>query len=256
MTSHTAEEAAKICGVSERTIYRLRHNNEPLSKIPRIGRPPIFIDDFNKTALQRLILGFYKKLVLPTLDLILHESREIHGFPEISRTSLYRLITKLGFVCKRRNRKIHVYQRLDVVISRQNYLRNIKYYRESNYQIFYQDESFCNKNHTKEFTWQLEQQTKTLIQDGSANGGLNVPSGAGRRLILNQLGSELGFLQRCGECFIGTKKTSDYHCEMNSQHFEEWWEKMVLPDLPEKAVVVIDRATYHSRLTDESKKPT
>ena len=50
--------------------------------------------------------------------------------------------------------------------------------------------------------------------------------------------------------------TGDYHNEMNSAHFEEWWETKVLPSLPDKLVVVIDNATYHSRQTDESKTPT
>ena len=39
-------------------------------------------------------------------------------------------------------------------------------------------------------------------------------------------------------------------------HFENWWKSTVLPNMPPKAVAVIDNATYHSRLTDESKKPT
>ena len=48
----------------------------------------------------------------------------------------------------------------------------------------------------------------------------------------------------------------DYHDEMNSEHFENWWELKVLPALPDKSAVIIDNARYHSRLTKESKKPT
>lgn len=48
----------------------------------------------------------------------------------------------------------------------------------------------------------------------------------------------------------------DYHQEMNHVHFERWWETKVLPALPNKSVVLIDNARYHSRLTPESKKPT
>ena len=43
---------------------------------------------------------------------------------------------------------------------------------------------------------------------------------------------------------------------MNSLHFEDWFENKVLPALPDKAVVVLDNAKYHSRITDDSKKPT
>ena len=43
---------------------------------------------------------------------------------------------------------------------------------------------------------------------------------------------------------------------MNSAHFEAWWTNSVLPNLPDKSVVVIDNASYHSRQTEESKNPT
>ena len=87
-------------------------------------------------------------------------------------------------------------------------------------------------------------------------GGLNVPSGKGKRLIINHIGSKNGFLEGCGECFVGKKGTIDYHQEMNNVHFERWWETKVLPALPNKSVVLIDNAKYHSILTPESRKPT
>ena len=83
-----------------------------------------------------------------------------------------------------------------------------------------------------------------------------MPQGEGKRLIISHIGSEDGFLDGCGECFVGVKNTSDYHHEMNGDHFENWWEKKVLPGLPNKSVVLIDNAKYHSRQTEESKKPT
>ena len=52
------------------------------------------------------------------------------------------------------------------------------------------------------------------------------------------------------------KGSIDYHNEMNHVHFERWWDTKVLPSLPDKSVVLIDNAKYHSRQTDESKKPT
>ena len=95
-----------------------------------------------------------------------------------------------------------------------------------------------------------------MIKETKWHGGLNVPSGSGKRLIINHLGSKNGFLDSCGECFVGKKDSGDYHNEMNSTHFEWWWESKVLPSLPDKSVVLIDNAKYHSRQTDDSKKPT
>lgn len=50
--------------------------------------------------------------------------------------------------------------------------------------------------------------------------------------------------------------TADYHKEMNSQHFENWWIHSVLPNVCNKSVIIIDNASYHSRQTDESRNPT
>ena len=97
---------------------------------------------------------------------------------------------------------------------------------------------------------------KSLIPDAIYRGGLKVPAGKGRRLIINHLGSNNGFLKDCGECFVGKKDSADYHSEMNGPHFENWLLETVLPKLPDKSVLVIDNARYHSRQTPESKRPT
>ena len=65
-----------------------------------------------------------------------------------------------------------------------------------------------------------ERNVDVIIDDTQWRGGLNVPSGAGKRLIINHIGSENGFLEGAGEIFVG-KKDGDYHHEMNSEHFEE-----------------------------------
>ena len=38
--------------------------------------------------------------------------------------------------------------------------------------------------------------------------GLNVPSGSGKRLITNHIGSEDGFLEDAWECFVGKKNSA------------------------------------------------
>ena len=49
--------------------------------------------------------------------------------------------------------------------------------------------------------------------------------------------------------FVGRKSvtSADYHDEMNSAHFEEWWEHHLLANLPPGAVIVLDNAPYHNR---------
>ena len=205
-----------------------------------------------------MILGFYKRNPpeLPTLEKIQKDVSQLLGFPDISRTSLARYVKGLGFVVKKRNSKMNVYQRLDVVAQRHKVLRKLVWYREAGFKIFYQDETWCNANHTRQYVWMLEDEEKDLLEHTRWNGGLNVPCGAGKRLIINHIGSEDGFLDGCGECFIGKKDSVDYHHEMNAAHFERWWKETVLPALPNNSVVVIDNAKYHTRQTDESKSPT
>jgi len=82
------------------------------------------------------------------------------------------------------------------------------------------------------------------------------PSGAGRRVIMIGIGSKDGFLNAT-KCFIGQKnnKNPDYHTEMNGEHFKEWFGE-VLEEIPDKSVVVVDQASYHKMVTEETRNPT
>ena len=53
-----------------------------------MGRQKIYFDEFNKNALSRLILGFYKRNppVLPTLDKICDEAMKMRDFPKCGKT--------------------------------------------------------------------------------------------------------------------------------------------------------------------------
>ena len=101
---------------------------------------------------------------------------------------------------------MQVYQRLDVVVQNHKYLQQVCQLRNAGYNINYQDETWCNANHTKEYVWQKEHEEKSLI-DLIWKGGLKVQSGNGKGLIINHFGygSSKGFFQDCGECFVGKK---------------------------------------------------
>ena len=257
LSNNHAQITSQICSVSERQVYRIR-NGDPKKEKTENTSQKSKLDDFNKKALSRLVYSFYTKPEpeIPTLDKIHTAALEIPGFPLISRSSCYRNLIKLGFVCKKRNKKMNVYQRLDIVAERQKYLMKVREFRENGYEIFYQDETWCNQYHTKEHVWQESASEPSLISDAKYRGGLKVPSGKGQRLIINHLGSKNGFVCNCGECFVGKKDSADYHSEMNGEHFENWLKDKVLPELPEKSILVLDNAKYHSRQTEESKKPT
>ena len=45
--------------------------------------------------------------------------------------------------------------------------------------------------------------------------------------------------------FEGKKSTGDYHGSFNFEVFYGWFQKQLLPNLPDKSCIVMDRATYH-----------
>ena len=171
----------------------------------------ISLDEFDERYLSNLVLSSYRKdpPQLPTLDLIYEQAMSNVNFPRMSKSTLWRRLRRLGFVCKKRNKKLQVYQRLDVVAMRHRYLRDIEHFRALGYKCFFQDESYCNANHTREYIWQLDDGSvkDSFIGHIRWTGGLKVPSGAGKRLIINHIGSKDGFLQNCEEVFEGKKGT-------------------------------------------------
>jgi hypothetical protein len=64
----------------------------------------------------------------------------------------------------------------------------------------------------------------------------------------------LNFIEGAGLIFKCKKNSLDYHSEMNAETFEEWLQDNLLPALTEPSIIVLDNASYHSRL--EEKKPT
>lgn len=76
-----------------------------------------------------------------------------------------------------------------------------------------------------------------------------------KKSIIVGIGSKDGFLSTM--CFEGKKKNKnqDYHSEMYAEHFEEWFGN-VLNEIPDKSVVVLDQASYHKRITDETRNLT
>lgn len=69
--------------------------------------------------------------------------------------------------------------------------------------------------------------------------------GKGKRLIVCHIGSDDGFVPEALWAFE-SKKTGDYHEEMDGKSFEKWFEN-ILPKLDNNCVVVLDNAPYHFR---------
>ena len=44
---------------------------------------------------------------------------------------------------------------------------------------------------------------------------------------------------------------ADYHADMNVEVFEDWFKMRLLPNLPEKCVIILDNASCHSRQVEK-----
>ena len=71
-------------------------------------------------------------------------------------------------------------------------------------------------------------------------------SGKGTRLIILHAGSCKGWINGA-ELVFQSKKSGDYHDEMTSEHFEEWFNDTLIPKLEPNSIIVMDKASYHSR---------
>ena len=55
-----------------------------------------------------------------------------------------------------------------------------------------------------------------------------------------------GLIDGCDLVFLAKPKDGDYHQEMNSVVFLEWFENPLMPALKNPSLVVLDNASYHN----------
>ncbi len=173
-----------------------------------------------------------------------------------SRTSLFRFMKSNGFLY---GDKVSHYKytknRADVISMRDNHLDWVKSYRENGYRIYYQDETWVFRNMSYSKIWKD-------IASSSTGNTYNVPAGKGDRSIFRHIGSaETVLLEVWLLLFRGSKsnKSSDYLTDMNWSVFSSWCESKVFPKIKQtsqKSVVVLDRATYHTFIDEEDRRPT
>ena len=82
---------------------------------------------------------------------------------------------------------------------------------------------------------------------GGTKDGIRKPSGKGSRLIILHAGSENGWVSDAVLVFQSKKVTGDYHDEMMSEHFGEWFHDSLLPNILPNSLFVIVNAPYHNR---------
>jgi hypothetical protein len=104
------------------------------------------------------------------------------------------------------------------------------------------DETRVNQNHCTDYMW--------LPNDGSD--APKIPSGKGKRLIVLHAGTRSeGFIDGCDLVFLVKSEDGDFHQEMTSVVFLEWFENQLMPVLKNPSMVALDNAIYHNVKTED-----
>jgi hypothetical protein len=65
------------------------------------------------------------------------------------------------------------------------------------------------------------------------------------RLIVVHAGSEDGFVIGAWLIYKEESVIADYHGQMNNTNFEKWIQEKLIPNIPEKSVVIFYIVPYH-----------
>ena len=100
------------------------------------GQKRLFVDCFAEGVIRRVVLNFYARKIVPSLEKIHHELMADNDFPRLSKTSLWRIMKKqLKFKFVNFNGKPIPLERSDIAAARAHYLKQISYYRRKNYEV-------------------------------------------------------------------------------------------------------------------------
>lgn len=229
------KETSRLTKVSVRTIQRIVSNGPITSPRKRAKIAFNKIDSFVMDNVVRIVHGFYANNFVPTLtDIYKKVTTSDVGF-KYCRTTLWSLLKKLGFTYGRLDDRKVIMQSPRLLQLRDKYLNEIQIHRSQGKQIIYLDETWYDTHDT----------LKKGYRDESGKCVTNAPCSRGKRLIILHAGSENGWIP--GGLLISSKSmknsSADYHEDMDSQLFENWFRDQLLPNIPENSVIVMDNAS-------------
>lgn len=157
---------------------------------------------------------------------------------DIQPRTLQRHLGRMGFGWSRTRKKGRSLRESDRVRQqRHDYLHEIRENRrlpfEEQYQLVYIDESFLHHHHGAQFSWFSD---KDFVERSQ---------GKGRRWCFIHAVMERGLLENTFLIFEGKKSRGDYHQQFDHQIFQKWFQEQLLPNLPPKCLIVMDRCPFH-----------
>ncbi len=212
------------------------------------GRPAHAVSTSYQEAVRSYIRSANKKGEYITLVNIRDFLKENSTGEPFHIATLARTLNRWGFEFGKGTRSQHLKEKDHVIAARQRYLRKKRNNRAPGIETdtirpeVYLDESYVNKNHSNDFIWYSD-------EDGP---WVQKPTGKGERLIIINAITKSGWVSGSKLVFKSTRKTGDYHGQMNLDLFKKWLTEMLLPNIPKNSLIIMDNASYHNTLSEYS----
>ena len=209
------------------------------------GRPPRALSDSMQTVTREYVRSANKEGAHITLEMLCKHLKDIKPEQEFSVRTLGRALDRWGFTFGKGTRTQRLKEKDYVVAARQRYLRRKRSNRKGGDVVrpeVYLDESYVNKNHSNDFVWYFD-------DDGP---WIQKPTGKGDRLIIINAITKDGWVPGAKLTFKSSRKTGDYHGQMNQELFTKWFREKLLPNIPPKSLIIMDNAAYHNVLSTHS----
>lgn len=224
--------------------YRKDPNSLDTPASPK-GRPEYAVD----SSCQGLVRSYIRSANLQGMHVTLEMIKDFlqNQFKdEFHIATLSRALDRWGFEFGKGTRTQHLKEKDYIIAARHRYLRRMRKNRQENGEIIrpevYLDESYVNKNHSNDFVW-------FASEDGP---WIQKPTGNGERLIIVNAITKDGWVPNAKLVYKSTKKTGDYHGQMNADIFNKWFTEKLIPNIPQSSIIVFDNASYHSVLSATS----
>jgi transposase len=252
-TEPSVKRTADAIGIGIATVKRIMadFNRDPnlLDKPKQMrGRPVHSLDASYQESVRSYIRAANSNgeyITLADIQTFLEKEYTEESF---HKTTLGRTLNRWGFEFGKGTRSQHLKEKDHVIAARQRYLREMRSNRASevgldtNRPEVYLDESYVNKNHSNDFIWYY----------GEDGPWVQKPTGKGERLIIMNAITKCGWVPGAKLVFKSTRKTGDYHGQMNWDLFKKWFTEMLLPNIPENSLIIMDNASYHNLLSEHS----
>lgn len=241
------ERVAEALGVGLATVRRVMadFNRDPIlleNSFKIKGRPDYVMPDSLQSVIRKSVREANKEGAFITLDMLREQLVELLPILDINIRTLGRALDRWGFVFGKGMRCQHLKEKDHVIVARQRYIRRKRENRRGEGSIrpeVYLDESYVNKNHSNDFTWYFE-------EDGPL---VQKPTGLGERLIIINAITKDGWIPNAKLVFKGSRKTGDYHGQVNHELFSKWFQEKLLPNIPKNSLIIMDNASYHNVLS-------